>query len=184
MWSVQCNVLCSMSTLQCTVRCSISTLQCTVLCNMSTLQFTVLCSMSSLQYTVLCSMLTLQCTVLRQVQNLDWVSEGSLVTTEGRGPVFIFKGWQCGYWFSSLRPSWKVSKILLVYIVWSSLRWLLAAASLRMWKRSIVLRWIPFFWNCTLRMTSCKSPKLVGVLLDVVQILKHVFCTGKNVCVH
>jgi hypothetical protein len=24
-----------------------------------------------------------------------------------------------------------------------------------MWKRCIVLRWVPFFWNCNTRVTSC-----------------------------
>ena len=50
-------------------------------------------------------------------------------------------------------------KILLVDIVWSSLRWLLEAASIWIWKHSIVLRWRTFFWHCRTCITSWIFPK-------------------------
>jgi hypothetical protein len=52
-----------------------------------------------------------------------------------------------------------VSKTRLGVILCSSLRWLLEAASLWMWKRSMVFKWRSFFWNCSICMTSWMVPK-------------------------
>ena len=51
------------------------------------------------------------------------------------------------------------------------------AASICMWKRSIVSRWMPFFWSCIICMTSCMVPR-VFVALYLFYILYSVLMFG------
>ena len=52
-----------------------------------------------------------------------------------------------------------MSKILLGDIVWLSLRWFMEADCMWIWNRSIEFKWGPFFWKCSICMTSWIFPK-------------------------